>query len=110
MDAQIPKEFMNENVWKTMELFEPFGQENEELLFYIPDAVIEEAYCVSNNPKYMRFTIRYGENAWPSVWWDARNNSEYTVGRHVSIVFSPETNWWKGVGKMQMHIKEMEAL
>ena len=110
VDAQIPKEFMNENVWKTMELFEPFGQENEELLFYIPDAVIEEAYCVSNNPKYMRFTIRYGENAWPSVWWDARNNSEYTVGRHVSIVFSPETNWWKGVGKMQMHIKEMEAL
>src|SRR5574344_617337 len=91
---------MNEMVWKTKELFEPFGQENEELLFYIPDGVIEEVYCVSNNPKYMRFTIRYGENAWPSVWWEARNNAEFTIGRHVSIVFSPETNWWKGVGKM----------
>ena len=110
VDAQIPKEFMNENVWKTRELFEPFGQENEELLFYIPDGVIEEAYCVSNNPKYMRFTIRYGENSWPSVWWEARRNAEFTIGRHVSLVFSPETNWWKGVGKMQMHIKEMEPL
>ena len=110
VDAQIPKEFMNEMVWKTKELFEPFGQENEELLFYIPDGVIEEVYCVSNNPKYMRFTIRYGENAWPSVWWEARNNAEFTIGRHVSIVFSPETNWWKGVGKMQMHIKQMEPI
>ena len=110
VDAKLPPEFMDETVWHSSELFEPLGQENEELLFYIPEAVIEESYCVGNNPKFMRFTIRYGKNAWPALWWNARNNSEYTIGRRVSVVFSPETNWWKGSAKLQLGIREMEPL
>ena len=110
VDAQIPKTFMNEELWEIRELFEPFGQENEELLFYIPDCEIVESFSVGGNPKYMKFTIRYGNSQWPAVWWDARNNNEFHPGRHVSVVFTPETNWWKGVGKRQLGIREMEPL
>lgn len=110
VDAQIPEEFMNDDVWRTKELFEPFGQENEELLFYIPQAEIVESFCVGNNPKFMKLSLRYGSTVWPAVWWNAHDNKEYVPGRMVSVVFTPEVNWWKGVSKQQLGIREMEAL
>ncbi len=108
IDAEIPPEFMNGSVWETLSIFEPFGQENGSLKFYIKDGIIENVMS-SSDPRYLRFTLRYGANAWPCIWWNCKDREEYFQGRHVSIVFTPDINWWRGEGKEQLVIDQMEV-
>lgn len=110
VDAVIHPGELENDVWAALSFFEPFGQESESLKFYIPEAVIREAYHVGNNEKYMRFSIECGKYIWPSVWWNAVDGDSYTPGSRVSLVFTPEVNWWKGNGKEQLNILKIEKL
>ncbi len=107
VDAEIPPDFMNSTVWDTLSVFEPFGQENENLRFYISDGIIENI-MPSADPRYLRFTLRYGANAWPCIWWNCTDRSAYSPGIHVSAVFMPDINWWRGERKEQLVIDLME--
>ncbi len=109
-DAILSDENLEKDIWYARSLFEPSGQECESLRFYLPKAVIREAYHVGNSGKYMRFTLECGGYLWPAVWWDAENADDYTVSSEVSVVFSPEINWWKGTGKEQLNIMAMEKI
>lgn len=109
-DAIISGKDLDEDVWKTLKVFQPFGQGNEELRFYLPRGRIREAYHVGNNARFMRLSIECGGYIWPSVWWNAENTQELLPGREVSLIFSPEINWWRGSGKEQLNIKEIELL
>lgn len=109
-DAIISSGDLDEEVWKTLRIFQPFGQASEELRFYIPRARIREAVHVANNPRYMRFSLECGPYIWPSLWWNAVKGEEFLPGKEVSVLFSPEINWWRGTGKEQLNIKEMELL
>lgn len=109
VDAEIPAPFMNDSIFETLSLFEPFGQENENLKFYIKEAVIESV-LPSQDPRYLRFTLRYGANAWPAIWWRSKDRDKYVPGARVTLVFSPDLNYWRGERKEQLIIEEMEAL
>ncbi len=110
VDAVVDGTDLEGDIWKTLSLFEPFGQESEELRFYLGSAVIREAYHVGNSEKYMRFSLECGNYIWPAVWWNASDTKEYYAGREVSVVFSPEINWWKGTGKQQLNIVKIEPV
>ncbi len=107
-DAQIPEEYMTENLWKLSELIEPCGQENDELLLYIKRAKIEDISLSKADQRYLRLTISYGRFSWPAIWWNAKDKERFMVGAAVDIVFTPDTNYWKGQSKLQMVIEAME--
>ncbi len=109
-DAEIPPEYMNLDIWNLNRYMEPFGQENVPLKLYIKDAVIEDAYCLGSNPKHLRLMLRFGRYSWPALWWNCYNREEFFKGRHVSLVFSPDINYWKGEGREQILVSEMEPL
>lgn len=109
VDADIPPEYMTQNLWKLSELLEPFGQENEILRIYIRDAVISDVAPMKSDQKFLRFSLRYGKYAWPAVWWNAEDKEKYKKGMHVNAVFSPDVNYWKGMEKEQLLIKNMEV-
>lgn len=108
VDAEIPPEYMNFDIWKLNQYMEPFGQENESLKLYVKDAIIDDSYCLGSNPKHLRLMLRIGRYSWPALWWNCPNREEYVKGRHVSFVFSPEMNYWKGTAKEQLLIFDME--
>ncbi len=110
VDAVVADDDLEKNVWETLKVFEPFGQESQRVLFYLPKARIREAYRVGNSGKYMRFSLECGQYVWPALWWEAENEDDYKPGREVSLVFSPEINWWKGNGREQMNIERIELL
>ncbi len=109
VDAILDEKDLENDVWSSLNFFSPYGQESPELKFYIPSAIVREAYHVGNSDKFMRLSIEYGGYIWPSVWWNASNN-ESLLGRNVSIVFTPEVNWWKGQGKEQLNIITIEPI
>ncbi len=110
VDAVVTGRDFEKDIWSALSLFEPFGQESEELRFYVDRAVIREAYHVRNSDRYMRFSIECGGYIWPAVWWNATGGGEFYPGREVSLVFSPEINWWKGTGKEQLNILKIEPV
>ena len=110
VDAEIPPEYMNFDIWKLNEYMEPFGQENESLKLYVRDAIVEDSYCLGSNPKHLRLMLRIGKYSWPALWWNCYNREEFVKGRHVSFVFSPEMNYWKGTAREQLLICDMEPI
>ena len=110
VDAVLSDDDYENDIWKTLSVFQPFGQENGELRFYVPKAVVKEAYHVGNSDRYMRLSLECGGYIWPSVWWNADKSVDIHPGSVVSFVFSPEVNWWKGVGKEQFNISGIEVL
>lgn len=110
VDAVLSDQDYAGDIWKTLSLFEPFGQENAELRFYCPDATLREAYHVGNSDRFMRLSIEAGGYIWPCVWWNADKNTPLHPGCRVSMVFSPEINWWKGTGREQFNISEIEVI
>ncbi len=110
VDAVIGAEDLEKSVWETLKVFEPFGQESQRVLFYLPKARIREAYHMGNSSKYMRLSLECGSYVWPSVWWNAECEDKFIPGAEVSVVFSPEINWWKGSGREQMNIERIELL
>ena len=109
VDAEIPELFMNDSLFETLSLFEPFGQENPNLRFYIKKATIENVYP-SQDPRYLRFSLRYGKYSWPAIWWSCNDRASFVPGASVSLIFSPDINYWRGEKKEQLVIDEMEAI
>lgn len=110
VDAVLSSSDYETEIWKTLSVFQPFGQENGELRFFVPSAVVREAYHVGNNERYMRLSVECGGYIWPSVWWNATKDISLHPGSRISFIFSPEINWWKGVGKEQFNISAIEVL
>lgn len=110
VDAEIPTQYMNLDIWNINKYIEPYGQENTLLKLYAKDAIIEEIYALGSNPKHVKLMLRYGEYSWPALWWNCDNKAELFKGRHVSLVFSPDFNYWKGEAKPQLLIYALEPI
>ena len=109
-DAQIPAEYMTEELWRLSELLEPFGQENSALRLYIRNARIIDILPTKGDRRMLRFTINFGRYSWPAIWWHPHDKEIFREGTVVNLIFSPDTNYWKGQSKMQMVIEEMEVV
>ena len=107
-DAEIPPQYMTEDLWKISQMLEPYGQENGELRFSIRRAQLYEIYPNRGDSRVFRFAVKFGRNIWPALWWTPHNKEDFTKGSFVNIVFTPDVNYWKGQSKMQMVIDEME--
>ena len=110
VDAQIPPEYMTTGLWRLSSMLEPYGQENEMLKLYIKDAVITDITPSKQDQRLMRFSLRYGTYSWPALWWEPHDRESFKKGSHVSVVFSPEINYWKGVEKEQLLIADMQVI
>ena len=109
VDAELSQNMIGERLWKIKDQFEPFGQENEKLLFYVPHVYIADVATNRNGGTYLRCTLDINQQFWPAVWWDHdQEPGYYGKGDEVNIIFSPEYNTWKGVTKCQINIISME--
>lgn len=109
-DAQIPAEYMTEELWRLSELLEPFGQENDPLKLYIRNAKIIDVLPTKGDRRMLRFTVSFGRYSWPAIWWHPHDKESFCKGAAVDVVFTPDTNYWKGQSKMQMLVEEMECV
>ena len=111
VDAELPESYMSSEIWRLRELFEPYGQENENLKFHIRRATVEEVSPNRNGGTYLRCTIRYNSELWPAVFWDYdKSMGEVKSGSKIEFIFSPEINTYKGISRLQLNILSLEVL
>ena len=111
VDAELPESYMSSEIWRLRELFEPYGQENENLKFHIRRATVEEVSPNRNGGTYLRCTIRYNSELWPAVFWDYdKSMGEVKSGSKIEFIFSPEINTYKGISRLQLNILSLDVL
>lgn len=110
VDAVLKDSDLVKDVWSSLDIFSPYGQENETLKFYLTNVEIVDKKLMGENGKFMRLSLNIGGIVWPSIWWNPENIDQIKEKQRVNIVFTPEINWWKGVGKEQLNILKLEVI
>ena len=111
VDAELPESYMSSEIWKTKDLFEPYGQENEALRFHIRRALVSDVLPNRNGGTFLRFSISYNGEIWPAVFWDYDDEKGAVhKGDAVELVFSPEVNTYRGISRLQLNISALEII
>ncbi|WP_407396871.1 single-stranded-DNA-specific exonuclease RecJ [Treponema sp.] len=110
IDAEVPADFMTPELINIVDRFEPYGNENENILFMSRNLPIMSAQIVGKTDKtHLKLTLDCGKTKWPAMYWGAGNllHNEIEVGDKVDILFGVERNVFNGTESLQLNIKEL---
>ncbi len=114
IDVNLSKEQFNSSIMKTVELFEPYGEQNGALIFEIQGARIESILAMANqkndSSNHLRMTLEYGGYKWPSVFWSAgqRVGKDFDSGEIVDAVFRMGRNYYRNQETVQLTIMDIK--
>jgi len=112
IDAEIPADFITPDLLKIVEMFEPYGNENEELLFVSKNLPVCDGLIVGKKePYHLKLTFDCGKYKFPAMFWSAGDkwNRDIKIGTRVDVLFSINKNIYNGNITPQMIIKELEV-
>jgi len=113
IDAELPPEYLRPDLlFKLLDRFSPYGNENEPLAFLAKSLVVEElSFVGKGESKHVKMTLAGGRHKWPALFWDAAarvTSKEFGKGDTVDAVFSISRDWFKGVATPQMMISDLK--
>ncbi|MDR1786772.1 MAG: single-stranded-DNA-specific exonuclease RecJ [Spirochaetaceae bacterium] len=111
VDAELPPEYMKPDLLALADAFEPYGADNPELRFLVKKAKITGAELIGRTEKkHLRLQLQFGPYTWPALFWNAADlyGKDFSSGDLVSVVFSVQRNFFKGVESPQMIIAALE--
>ena len=110
IDAELYAEQMTPDLIKIVDLFEPYGNENENLLFLLRNVPIYSAQIVGKTEKaHLKLMLDCGKTKWPAMYWGAGNllHTEIETGSKVDILFNVERNSFNGTESLQLIIRDL---
>ncbi len=109
IDAELPHAYMAPEIKNLVERFEPYGAENQPLLFLCKNVKIVDANIMGKTEKmHLKLSLDCGKHKWPAIFWSEaeRLNRDFSVGDFVDIIFGIEENTFNGVRTQQLHLKD----
>jgi single-stranded-DNA-specific exonuclease len=113
IDAEIPERYMTPALLDTVKRFEPFGQENPELVFMIRDVVLENIdFIGKGKQKHIKCEIQCGGYRWPAVYWNAaeRLDREFGAEDRLDVLFELGVNFFNENRTPQLTIIDVKPL
>ncbi|AEE16520.1 single-stranded-DNA-specific exonuclease RecJ [Treponema brennaborense] len=110
-DAEIPHEWLTPDLLKTVDLFEPFGEENPPLFFFSRKLKIIGADILGKTEKkHLKLTLAGGKTKWPALYWSAaeRLGTDFNVGDTVDVLYQVNRNTFNGMETAQLIINALE--
>lgn len=110
-DAEIPHDYLTPNLLKTIDLFEPYGEGNPQLLFFSRRLKIVGADIIGKGEKkHLKLVLAGGKHKWPALFWNAaeRLGKDFVLGETIDVVYRLERNLFNGMETAQMIIQEAE--
>jgi len=112
IDAELPLSFITPDIYKIIDLFEPYGNENEALVFLAKNLIISDISLVGRTEsKHLKMTLDTGKHKWPAMYWQAAErviNKEFELGDRVDLVFNFTRDWYKEMENFQMIISDLK--
>jgi single-stranded-DNA-specific exonuclease len=111
VDAELPASYLNPDLIKIVELFEPYGENNPPLVFLARGVVIENMDLMGKSEKnHLRLLLAAGKHKWPAVYWNSadRANRDFSRGDRVDIVFRLGRNYYMNKESLQLTIMDIK--
>ena len=111
IDAEIPPSYLAPEVFKLIDTFEPYGNENSELIFMTKNARLCDAMIVGKkDPLHLKLTFDCGKYKFPAMFWGQgeRLKKDITVGDSYDILYTLSRNYFNGTVTNQLMIKELK--
>jgi single-stranded-DNA-specific exonuclease len=107
IDAELPHDYMRNDLVKFVARFEPFGEENGPLLFLVRNVPIASADIVGKREaNHLKLLLDFGGAKWPALFWSAaeRLERDFSVRDRIDLVFKVTVNRYNGQDSPQLEI------
>jgi len=111
VDAEVPPAYLNPELIKVVERFEPYGEGCPPLVFLTRGARIERLEIVGkSDPAHVRMLLSADRYRWPAVYWNAapRAGKDFDCNDTVDIVFRLNRNYFMNTESLQLTIIDLK--
>ncbi|MDD5065458.1 MAG: single-stranded-DNA-specific exonuclease RecJ [bacterium] len=112
IDAEISLDDLTVNMMKKMEqLFEPFGEDNDEPLFLLKDVRLYNVQMIGSNKKHLKLRVgKDDRHIFDALFWGGvAQGKDFAVGEQYHIVFRPEINTWNNKESVSLIIEDVKS-
>jgi single-stranded-DNA-specific exonuclease len=112
IDAELPHDYLSPDLLKLVDLFEPYGKENEQLNFLTRKLTIKEIVFMGKPEQiHTKITLDAGKHKWSAIYWQSAErvlNKEFGVNDKVDIVFNLTRDYYRGNETPQIMILDLK--
>jgi len=112
IDAELPHEYLSPDILKLVDRFEPYGNNNEPLIFMTKKVVIKDINLIGKpDAKHVKMMLDAGKYKWPALYWQSADrviNKEFGVNDKVDIAFNLTRDYFKGNETPQIMIVDLK--
>ncbi len=111
VDAELPSEYITPELLKVIDLFEPFGEGNGDLLFMSKSLRVQDAVIVGKSERqHLKLVFDCGKFKFPAMFWGEaeRLNRDFRTGDSLSILYTVSRNTFNGNVTPQMILLDTE--
>ncbi|MCL2802176.1 MAG: single-stranded-DNA-specific exonuclease RecJ [Treponema sp.] len=112
IDAELPHEYLTPDILKLADRFEPYGNENNPLVFMTKNITIKDISFIGKpEAKHVKMTLDAGKFKWPALYWQSAErvmNKEFGVDDKVDITFNVARDYFKGNESPQIMITDLK--
>jgi single-stranded-DNA-specific exonuclease len=110
IDAELPRAYLNPDILKVVDLFEPYGQENNPLNFLVRGLTIRDISLMGRpEAVHVKLILDTGKYKWPALYWRAveKVNRDFELGDTVDLIFTISRDWFNGIATPQFIITDL---
>lgn len=110
IDAELPARYLNPELERIVQRFEPYGQLNPQLRFMARSMVVEDQQIIGKSEEHVRLLLAGGGHKWPAVWWNAATQIPEVAARgdRVDCVFEFTRNHYNGNDTIQLVVIDLK--
>lgn len=110
IDGELPREYMTPDLIKILDLFEPYGIENEPLVFGGKKLKVTGIDLMGKTEKkHVKLTLDCGKYKFPGIIWNGieRVNRDFSMNDFVDVIFQISRNSFNGMETVQLIIQDV---
>jgi single-stranded-DNA-specific exonuclease len=110
IDAELPLSYLTPEIFKVVDLFEPYGEGNDPLSFLARGLKITDISLMGKaEAKHVKLTLDTGKHKWPGVYWQAAEKvkRDFDTGDRVDLVFRITRNYFNGNEIPQLMVSDL---
>lgn len=111
IDAELPGAYITGDLLKIVDRFEPYGENNPQLLFMAKGLkIIDASIMGKTDAKHLKLTLDCGKHKWPALYWNAADKlkRDFDIGDKIDLVFQVGRNTYNGVETAQMVVSDLK--
>jgi single-stranded-DNA-specific exonuclease len=111
IDAEIPHQYLEPDIFKIAEQFEPYGEANPPLTFLTKEMRILECELIGNGgPSHLKLLLNAGPYKWPAVYWNGyeRLGQDFNKYDTADVIYRLTKNFFNNKETMQMVVLDLK--